>query len=93
MIPYGRQQVSEADVEAVVEVLRGDLITQGSHVPQFENAVANRCNARHAVAVSSGTAALHIACLALDLGDGDQFWTVPNTFVATANAAFINLLS
>jgi UDP-4-amino-4,6-dideoxy-N-acetyl-beta-L-altrosamine transaminase len=87
MIPYGRQQISEADIEAVVDVLRGDLITQGSRVPQFENAVAELCHARHAVAVSSGTAALHIACLALGLGDGDQFWTVPNTFVATANAA------
>lgn len=87
MIPYGRQQISEADIEAVVDVLRGDLITQGSRVPQFENAVAERCHARHAVAVSSGTAALHIACLALGLSDGDRFWTVPNTFVATANAA------
>jgi len=87
MIPYGRQQISEADIEAVVDVLRGDLITQGSRVPQFENAVAELCHARHAVAVSSGTSALHIACLALGLGDGDQFWTVPNTFVATANAA------
>ena len=87
MISYSRQHISETDIEAVVQVLRSDFITQGQKVPEFEMAVAERCNARHAVAVSSGTAALHLACLALKLKAGDWFWTVPNTFVATANVA------
>jgi len=86
-IPYGCQSISEADIQAVVKVLRSDLITQGPVVPAFEEAVAIKAEAKHAVAVNSGTAALHIACLALGLGGGDRFWTVPNTFVATANAA------
>lgn len=87
MIPYSCQHISETDIEAVVEVLRSDLITQGPKVPEFELAMAERCKARHAVAVSSGTAALHLACLALGLKASDWFWTVPNTFVATANVA------
>jgi UDP-4-amino-4,6-dideoxy-N-acetyl-beta-L-altrosamine transaminase len=86
-IPYGRQDVSEADIRAVDDVLRSDLLTQGPVVPQFEKAVANYCGARHSVATSSATAALHIACAALDLGSGDWLWTTPNTFVASANAA------
>ncbi|MEX0450469.1 UDP-4-amino-4,6-dideoxy-N-acetyl-beta-L-altrosamine transaminase [Spiribacter sp. 218] len=86
-IPYGRQDISEADVEAVVEVLRSDLITQGLAVPQFEQAVVDYCGAHHGVATSSATAALHVACAALDLGPGDWLWTSPNTFVASANAA------
>lgn len=85
MIPYGRQEITDADVEAVVEVLRSDLITQGPVVPCFEKAVANYCGAAHAVAVNSGTSALHLACLALDLGPGDVLWTSPITFVASAN--------
>jgi UDP-4-amino-4,6-dideoxy-N-acetyl-beta-L-altrosamine transaminase len=85
MIPYGRQQVTEADIAAVVAVLRSDFLTQGPVVPRFEQAVAARVGARHAVAVNSATSALHIACLALGLGPGDRLWTVPTTFVASAN--------
>lgn len=85
MIPYGRQDISEADIQAVVEVLRSDFLTQGPAVPQFEQAVASRVNAKHAIAVNSATSALHIACAALGLGPGDRLWTVPNTFVASAN--------
>ena len=86
-IPYGRQDITEQDIEAVVEVLRSDFITQGSRVPEFENALATYCGAGHAVAVNSATSALHIACLALGLGPGDRLWTSPNTFVASANCA------
>ncbi len=87
MIPYGRQDISQADIEAVVEVLRSDFLTQGLVVPAFESAVANCCNVRDAVAVSSATSALHIACLALGVGKGDVVWTSPITFVASANCA------
>lgn len=86
-IPYGRQHITEGDIHAVVEVLRSDWITQGPIVPQFERALADHCGARHAVAVNSATAALHIACLALDVGPGDEVWTSPITFVASANCA------
>lgn len=85
MIPYGRQQISEADIAAVVAVLRSDFLTQGPAAPQFERAVAAQSGAKHAIAVNSATSALHIACLALGLGRGDLLWTVPNTFVASAN--------
>ena len=78
MIPYGRQSISEADIEAVVEVLRSDFLTQGPVVPRFEQAVADYCGARFGVAVNSGTAALHIACLALGVGPGDWVWTSPS---------------
>jgi dTDP-4-amino-4,6-dideoxygalactose transaminase len=87
MIPYGRQDISQADIDAVVEVLRSDFLTQGPTVPRFELAVAEYCGVEHGVAVNSATSALHIACLALDLGPGDWLWTSPNTFVASANAA------
>jgi UDP-4-amino-4,6-dideoxy-N-acetyl-beta-L-altrosamine transaminase len=87
LIPYGRQQISAADIDAVVEVLQSDWLTQGPAVPRFEEAVARYAGARHAVAVNSATSALHLACLALDLGPGDRLWTVPNTFVASANCA------
>lgn len=87
MIPYGRQDISEADIQAVVDVLRSDFLTQGPAVPAFENAVAGYCGAQHAVAVNSATSALHIACLALDVGPGDLVWTSPITFVASANCA------
>jgi UDP-4-amino-4,6-dideoxy-N-acetyl-beta-L-altrosamine transaminase len=87
MIPYGRQQISEEDIAAVNEVLRSDWLTQGPAVPHFEQAVAAYCGASHAVAVNSATGALHIACLALDLGPGDWLWTSPITFVASANCA------
>lgn len=87
MIPYGRQHINDDDVASVVEVLKSDWLTQGPAVPRFESALASYTGARHAVAVTNGTAALHLACLALDLRPGDYLWTVPNTFVATANAA------
>ena len=86
-IPYGRQDITEQDIEAVVEVLRSDFITQGPQVPEFENALASYCGVSHAVAVNSATSALHIACLALGLGPGDWLWTSPNTFIASANCA------
>lgn len=85
MIPYGRQDITQSDIDAVVDVLRSDFLTQGPAIPRFEQAVAGRVGAKHAIAVCNATAALHIACLALDLGPGDLLWTVPNTFVASAN--------
>jgi len=87
MIPYGRQTISDADIESVVQVLRSDFLTQGPQVPAFEEAVSRHVGAPHAVAVNSATSALHIACLALDLGPGDWLWTSPNSFVASANCA------
>jgi UDP-4-amino-4,6-dideoxy-N-acetyl-beta-L-altrosamine transaminase len=87
MIPYGRQDISQVDIDAVIEVLHSDWLTQGPTIPRFEQAVAGYCEAQHAVAVSSATAALHIACLALEVGPGDRVWTSPNTFVASANCA------
>jgi UDP-4-amino-4,6-dideoxy-N-acetyl-beta-L-altrosamine transaminase len=87
MIPYGRQDITDEDVRAVTEALRSDWLTQGPAVPRFEQAVSITCDARHAFAVNSATSALHIACLALDLGPGDSLWTTPNTFVASANCA------
>jgi UDP-4-amino-4,6-dideoxy-N-acetyl-beta-L-altrosamine transaminase len=85
MIPYGRQDVTQADIDAVVEVLRSDFLTQGPAIPRFEEEVAKKVNAKHAVASNSGTSSLHIACFGLGLGPGDVLWTVPNTFVASAN--------
>lgn len=85
MIPYGRQIISEADIEAVKRVLTSDFLTQGPQVPAFEGALAAYVGAAHAVAVNSATSALHIACLAMGLGPGDRLWTSPNTFVASAN--------
>ncbi len=87
MIPYARQLVTEADVDAVVAVLHSDFLTQGPAVPRFEQAVAARVRAAHAVAMNSATSALHVACIALGLKQGDALWTVPNTFVASANCA------
>ena len=87
MIPYGRQSISEEDIEAVVEVLRSDFLTQGPAVPAFEDAVISLCGAQHGVATNSATSALHIACLALGVGPGDSVWTSPLTFVASSNAA------
>lgn len=87
MIPYGRQSISEADIEAVTAVLRSDFLTQGPAVPAFEDAVASLCGAKHAVAMNSATSALHLACLALGVGPGDRVWTSPLTFVASSNAA------
>ncbi len=87
VIPYGCQDISETDIQAVVHVLRSAFLTQGPAVPAFEKAVAEYCRAEHAVAVNSATSALHIACLALGVGPGDVVWTSPNTFVASANCA------
>lgn len=87
MIPYGRQDITQADIEAVVQVLQSDFLTQGPMVPRFEQAVAGHVGAAHALAVNSATSALHIACLALGLGPGDLLWTSPVTFVASANCA------
>lgn len=87
MIPYGRQFIDEHDINAVVEVLKSEYITQGTKISEFEETVADYCGAKYAVAVSSGTAALHIACIAAKLGKGDILWTSPNTFVASANCA------
>jgi UDP-4-amino-4,6-dideoxy-N-acetyl-beta-L-altrosamine transaminase len=86
-IPYGRQLISEEDIQAVVDVLRSDFLTQGPVVPAFESAVAAYCGVQHATAVNSATSALHIACLALGVGAGDRVWTSAITFVASANCA------
>lgn len=87
MIPYGRQDITQADIDAVVEVLQSDFLTQGPMVPRFEQGGARHVGAAHALAVNSATSALHIACLALGLGEGDRLWTSPITFVASANCA------
>lgn len=87
MIPYGRQDLVQSDIDAVVSVLESDFLTQGPVVPLFERKVSGYCGVKHAVAVSNATAALHIACLALGLKPGGLVWTVPNTFVASANCA------
>lgn len=87
MIPYGRQDISEEDIQSVVNVLRSEWLTQGPMVPAFEKAVTTYCGAEYGVAVNSATSALHIACLALGVGKGDLVWTSPITFVASANCA------
>lgn len=87
MIPYGRHNLSEADIRAVEKVLRSDFLTQGQALPHFENAIASYCNAKHAIATNSATSALHLACRALNVGKGDIVWTSPITFVASANCA------
>lgn len=87
MIPYGRQSIGADDLAAVAEVLKSDWLTQGPTIPRFEAALTRYCGARAAVAASSATAALHLACRALDLGPGDILWTSANTFVASANCA------
>ncbi|MEN8839942.1 MAG: UDP-4-amino-4,6-dideoxy-N-acetyl-beta-L-altrosamine transaminase [Octadecabacter sp.] len=86
-IPYGRQNITDEDIEAVVATLRSDYLTQGPQVPAFERELADITGAAHAVALNSATSALHVACMALDLGAGDWLWTVPTTFVASANCA------
>ena len=85
MIPYGRQDITQDDIDSVIEVLKSDFLTQGPKVPLFEQAVAKKVGSEYAVATNSATSALHIACLALDLGPGDRLWTSPITFVASAN--------
>ena len=86
-IPYGKQNINQADVDAVVDVLKSDFLTQGPQVPAFEKSVAQLVGAQYALAVNSATSALHIACLALGLGKGDLLWTSPITFVASSNCA------
>lgn len=85
MIPYGRQEITQADIDGVVDVLKSDFLTQGPAVPAFERAVADHVGAAHAVAANSATSILHVACLALGLGPEDWLWTSPITFVASAN--------
>ena len=87
MIPYGRQDIQQEDIDAVVSVLQSDFLTQGPQVPLFEKAVADKVGAKHSIAVNSATSALHIACLALGLKKGEWLWTSPITFVASANCA------
>ncbi len=87
IIPYARQSISDQDIQAVVDVLKSDWLTQGPAVERFEQSVASYCKTKYAVAVNSATSALHIACLAAGLGPGDALWTSPNTFVASANCA------
>ena len=87
MIPYGKQEITDQDVQQVLEVLRSDFLTQGPKVPIFESRLSEVTKAKYVTAVNSATSALHIACLALNLGPGDIVWTVPNTFVASANCA------
>jgi len=85
VIPYGKQLISQNDIDSVVRVLQSDFLTQGPQVPLFEKIVSAYCGSKFGVAVNSATSALHIACLALGLGEGDYLWTSPNTFVASAN--------
>lgn len=87
MIPYGRQEITEEDIQAVVNVLRSDYLTQGPCIEQFEQSLAQKVGAEHAIAVSNGTAALHLACLALDIQEKDIVWTSPISFVASINCA------
>jgi UDP-4-amino-4,6-dideoxy-N-acetyl-beta-L-altrosamine transaminase len=87
MIPYGKQDINQEDIDAVIEVLKSDFITQGPSVPLFEKTLQNHTTAKYGIAVNSATSALHIACLALGVGKGDLVWTSPITFVASANCA------
>lgn len=85
MIPYGKQDINQQDINSVLDVLKSDFLTQGPQVPAFESALIEHTGASYALAVNSATSALHIACLALGLGPGDWLWTSPVTFVASAN--------
>ncbi|WP_425806406.1 UDP-4-amino-4,6-dideoxy-N-acetyl-beta-L-altrosamine transaminase [Desulfitobacterium sp. Sab5] len=84
-IPYGRQTIDEDDIQAVCEVLRSDYLTTGPKISEFEKTVAEYVGAKYAIAVSNGTAALHVACLAAGIGEGDEVITTPITFAASAN--------
>lgn len=86
-IPYGKHQVSEEDIDSVVDVLKHKFLTQGEHVPEFEYQLSTKVHAKYGVAVNSATSALHLACLSLGVGKGDTVWTVSTTFVASANCA------
>jgi UDP-4-amino-4,6-dideoxy-N-acetyl-beta-L-altrosamine transaminase len=87
MIPYGRQDITQEDIDSVIEVLQSDFLTQGPQVPVFETSIQEYCGVDYALAVNSGTSALHVACLALGIGPGDEVWTSPITYVASANCA------
>ena len=87
MIPYGKQSINSDDIDAVIQVLKSDFLTQGPQVPKFEKEIAHYCGAQFAIAVNSATSALHIACMALDIGPGDCVWTSPISFVASSNCA------
>lgn len=86
-IPYGRQNITDKNIDAVVNVLKSDYLTQGPKVPEFEQTIKDNCDVQHALAMNSATSALHVACLALGVGEGDRVWTTPITFVASANCA------
>ncbi|MGE3756413.1 MAG: UDP-4-amino-4,6-dideoxy-N-acetyl-beta-L-altrosamine transaminase [Pseudobdellovibrionaceae bacterium] len=86
-IPYARQSISEQDIQAVIEVLKGDWLTQGPHIDQFEKEISQYCDCPHVLAIANATAALHVACLALGVGPGDFVWTSANSFVASSNCA------
>ena len=85
MIPYGKQSIDKIDVDAVIEVLESDYLTQGPKLPLFEKKITEYCKSKYSIAVNSATSALHVACLALNLKKGDRLWTSPNSFVASAN--------
>jgi len=87
MIPYGKQDICQADIDAVIAVLKSDFLTQGPTIVQFEHGIANYCQADYAIATSNATASLHLSCLALDVGVGDTVWTSPISFVASSNCA------
>jgi dTDP-4-amino-4,6-dideoxygalactose transaminase len=87
MIPYGRQNINQSDIDAVVDVLKSDFLTQGPVIPRFEKAVSDYVGVKYAFAVNSATSGLHIACMALGLKEGDLVWTSPISFVASANCA------
>lgn len=87
MIPYGKQDITQTDIDAVLEVLQSDFLTQGPKVPEFEAVIQRYCGVDYALAVNSATSALHIACLSLGLGESDVLWTTPITFVASSNCA------
>ncbi len=87
MISYGKQSIDQSDIDAVVSVLKSDYLTQGDQIPSFETAVCKYTGANHSVAVSSGTSALHVACLALGLEQGDTVWVPAISFVASSNCA------
>ena len=87
MIPYGMQSINDDDIDSVIKVLKSDFLTQGTQVPKFEKALSAYCDVKHVTAVNSATSALHISCLALNLGEGDYLWTSPISFVASANCA------
>ena len=85
MIPYGRQDITQADINSVIKVLQSDFLTQGPQVPKFEKVVSQYCNVKYALATNSATSALHLACLSLGLNNNDWLWTTSITFVASAN--------